>query len=541
MAAVIVTRIDATRRLLVALSTRTFDGGDEFKAVSKKQRCALEALMAATTITASEAASIAEALASVPFTGTDATVLMDLVSEALSSTSTNMMHLPIGRRPQQNYSTFTSFMVRSLWDQIIAHPSQAMQLILQFLHDHLALRSIHEPTFAKIAAVVLLIELGYHGAMVALESTLTKRYRDCKADFATLAKRSGVDIWLTKLPLSPLTLVQDMPDLARRVWFHESPVSCPLSEAQVSAVLKRIKMRGNPSNPSYNEGCQLAVVNPDMGNFQHHVQPFLAEMVREMNALKRERFNLQSDSYDWNEGEQWPITIMNGFEGGAKGAAKGEIGVLKDAAGARFATGKGALPAWPAIGKGAAVPDGDAAGATAPPATPLKPVRQEEREAVKPVIVGETDTPSKALQPGVVTGARKSVLDTLSAVRQAYDKKAKKDDDDDEKPSMMRKPAAASKNRKAAASSNPKIAAKPAASIVETKNKQKVPKKGSTSVVQLCEQASRSTFCCRAPDGGKLFSYKTKSRKRAQDDAVTWIKAECKKLRVPVPNSKFID
>ena len=97
MAAVIFSRIDATRRLLTAVSSRTFDNGDELKAASKQQRCALEALMEATTITASDAASIAEALAAVPFTGTDATVLMDLVSDALSATSTNMMHLPVGR------------------------------------------------------------------------------------------------------------------------------------------------------------------------------------------------------------------------------------------------------------------------------------------------------------------------------------------------------------------------------------------------------------------------------------------------------------
>jgi hypothetical protein len=260
MAAVIVSRIAAARRLLIAFQTRTYDEGDEFKAASKKQSCALEALMVATTITASEAASIAEALAAVPFPEIDATVLMDLVSDALSATSTNMMHLPIRRRPQQNYLHFTNCMVQSLWGQIIAHPSQAMQLILQFLHDHLSLRSIHEPTFAKIAAVVLLLELGYHGAMVAPESTLRKRYTDCKADFANLAKRSSVDAWLTKLPLSPLTLVQEEPELARRAFHHESPVSCPLSEEQVSAVTARIKMRGNSNPPFRNGDCHNSYI-----------------------------------------------------------------------------------------------------------------------------------------------------------------------------------------------------------------------------------------------------------------------------------------
>lgn len=545
MAAVIVSRIVATGRVLTALQTRTSDEGDEFKTVSKKQRCALEALMVATpTITASEAASIAEALAPVPFTETDATVLMGLVSEALSSTSTGMMHLPIGRRPQQNYKSFTNCMVKSLWDQIFAHPSQTMQLILQFLHDNLFLRSIHEPTFAKIAAVVLLMELGYNGAMVAPESTLRKRYNDSKADFAALSRRSSVHVWLTKLPLSPLTLVQEEPGIARMAFHLESPVSCPLSEAQVSAVLRRIKMRGQPGTPSYNESCKLAVVNPGTRDFQQHVQPFPAELMKQMHALKRDRSNLQSDRSDWNEDAPWPITILNGCKGGANGAAKGEIG-QKDVAGAPSATGKDALPAWPAIGKGAAVPHVDAAGATAPPATPLPPVRQEDREAVKPAIVGENDTPPKALQPGVVTDARRSVLDTLAAVKQAYDKEAKKDDDDDavdgdEKPPTMRKPAAAAKNRKPAAASNGKIANK-AGSIVKIKKEQTNIFSNGNTVPHLCEQASRQTFCCRGPDGGAMFSCKTKSRKRAQDEAVSWIKAECKKLRVPVPRSKFID
>ena len=76
MAAVILSRIVAIGRLLTAFQARTFGDGDEFKAASKKQRCALEALMVATTITASEGASVAEALASGPYTGTDATVLM---------------------------------------------------------------------------------------------------------------------------------------------------------------------------------------------------------------------------------------------------------------------------------------------------------------------------------------------------------------------------------------------------------------------------------------------------------------------------------
>ena len=98
-------------------------------------------------------------------------------------------------------------------------------------------------------------------------------------------------------------------------------------------------------------------------------------------------------------------------------------------------------------------------------------------------------------------------------------------------------------NRKEAALSNPKIAAKPASSIVKTKNKQNKPPSRSraTSGVHLCERASRYAFCCRAPDGGKMFSYKKMSRKRAQDEAVSWIKAECKKRRIPVPRSKFID
>ena len=116
------------------------------------------------------------------------------------------------------------------------------------------------------------------------------------------------------------------------------------------------------------------------------------------------------------------------------------------------------------MGKGAAVPNVDATGATDPPTTPLTPGRQENRapwrqenrEALTSEIVGEQATPPKALQLGVVTDARKSVLDTLAAVKQAYDNTAKKNDDDDddlgnEKPSMMKRPMAETEKRKAGA------------------------------------------------------------------------------------------
>ena len=82
-------------------------------------------------------------------------------------------------------------------------------------------------------------------------------------------------------------------------------------------------MRGQPRTPSYNEGCQLAAVNPGMRDFQQRLQPVLAELMKGMNALKRDRANLQYDNSDWNEHDPgWPITILNGH----KGAAKGQTG-----------------------------------------------------------------------------------------------------------------------------------------------------------------------------------------------------------------------
>ena len=61
--------------------------------------------------------------------------------------------------------------------------------------------------------------------------------------------------------------------------------------------------------------------------------------------------------------------------------------------------------AWPVNGKGVAVPVVDAEGGKAPPATPLAPVPQEDREVVQSEIVGEHATPPKASQLGVVTDA----------------------------------------------------------------------------------------------------------------------------------------
>ena len=110
MAENVITRIVATARLLTALQVRTFDDGEEFKTASRMQRRSIAELIAGMTFTSTEAASIAEALATVPFAGPDATALMALASEALSSTSVDLSSLPIGRRPQQDYRPFTNFL-----------------------------------------------------------------------------------------------------------------------------------------------------------------------------------------------------------------------------------------------------------------------------------------------------------------------------------------------------------------------------------------------------------------------------------------------
>ena len=208
--------------------------------------------------------------------------------------------------------------------------------------------------------------------------------------------------------------------------------------------------------------------------------------------------------------------------------------------------GKGALPAFPVSGKGVALADVDAAGATAHATEPVTPVRQEARVAVTSTIAVEKETPPKALQPGVDTAARASVLAVLAQVKQAYGQRRPQSDEDenDAEPSSMKKPAAATKNRKTAPSTNGKLA-KPAGSIATSKHVQKCTKtkgkyKDNKSIPQICEHASRDAFCCRGPNGGKMFSYKEKSRNKAQDEAVSWIQAECKKVRVPVPSSKFM-
>ena len=130
------------------------------------------------------------------------------------------------------------------------------------------------------------------------------------------------------------------------------------------------------------------------------------------------------------------------------------------------------------------------------------------------------------------------MLDTLAAVKQAYDNKPKKDDDEDQ--SARKKPAASTENRKGATPSSAKIVNK-ARRTVKSKTEQTESKGYSRdwkTVPNICEHASRKSFCCRGPSGGKMFSCKTKPRKRAQDEAVGWIKVECKKLGVPAPRAK---
>jgi len=258
-----------------------------------------------------------------------------------------------------------------------------------------------------------MLELGYDGAMMAPANTLRLRYLDAKADFANLGNRSEVTCWLTKLPLSPLTLVHDHPELAATAFYKESPVSCPLSEEQIAAVTARIKMRGGNTPPSWNGDGQLVTMDPQM-QAMRQVQPVMMSLLKEMHALKQEwtRQSGDSDVYQEEQVEGGMITIINRGKGApTEQTGKGEW---------TGPPGKGALPAFPGSGKGVALADVDAAGATAHPAeplTPVPPVRQEAGEAVTSAIVVEKDTPPKALQPGVVTAARASVLATLAQVQ----------------------------------------------------------------------------------------------------------------------------
>ena len=125
-----------------------------------------------------------------------------------------------------------------------------------------------------------------------------------------MSKRSGIGILIQEPPLSQLTLVRDYPDLAARAFYNESPVSCPLSEEKVAAACARIKMRGNPNPPSWNDDNQLAAMDPSM-QAMRHMQPFMVSLLKEVQAFKKQRsLPRQFGGFDGFQKDPVEITIL---------------------------------------------------------------------------------------------------------------------------------------------------------------------------------------------------------------------------------------
>ena len=143
-----------------------------------------------------------------------------------------------------------------------------------------------------------------------------------------------------------------------------------------------------------------------------------------------------------------------------------------------------------------------------PPATPVR--NDVPVEAIGEIVVA-TKPPPKLTPLKLANGARLSVLETLAQVQAAYKGKGTSQKE------IKKKPAAA-----------------PRTTTANTKKPANL-----TKSVSMSEHSSREAFCCRGPTGGKMFSYKSKSRKQALSEAVGWIKGTCNKLRLPVPPSKL--
>ena len=268
----IVLRLQATNRLLSSL--RAKQAAADFVQSSSAQRQVVEAWLDGQQFSMRDVATMSEALVEVPFSADDLSALLALLSKAatVAKDAVPSAMVSIGRRQSQNYLAFDSYLPRTIWRVCVEHPSQAMASILQFLHTSLNLRLVHEPTFAKITGLVLMLELGYDGAMLESNNAIRQRYKDCKADFAKL-RDSPVDCWIPTLPASPLVLLSDYPRVARRAYAAEAPVNCPFGEMNIQAVSRRVKMRGNDA-PSHGPAA------PSLDRCTSHVITELRSLVQ---------------------------------------------------------------------------------------------------------------------------------------------------------------------------------------------------------------------------------------------------------------------
>ena len=289
----ILARLGAVKRFLAVQEGKaTFDDS------SAAQQLTMVSLLEQVSLSVGEAAEIAEALDGVPFRREDSDKILVELNKRVGA---KVEALKPGRLLQQNYESWTNYLLQEQWDEVFRNPSVALEVLCAICRDDLGLRNALEPTSQKIAAVASIVKFGRMAAKLKSKADLKKEFEKVKKE---LKQKALPFQYIHVLPPSPAQFLQAYPSVALRIYANAGPVSCPLASDDIEAVRNRIRMRGIDIEPEVTNTngipTQLVAFGQELSQRLHTLQSQQMGMMDLFRGGHRER-NYDGDSQWLNQ------------------------------------------------------------------------------------------------------------------------------------------------------------------------------------------------------------------------------------------------
>lgn len=211
---------------------------EAFALCSRNQRDAISTALQHTSYDVDAASRLVDAVRSAGFAAADEQALMQDVQQHVHTEFTVQKRVPL-----QDYKSIMHFGTETFWENM-QEPSTAQASLTRFVHD-LGLRNPSEPTYQRLTALLLMSTEGMERARCMQPAVLYEAYLAVKRCFKALPKVAQ-PFRIKDLPATPLELKRSTPLLWKALYNEESPTECPFSATDVEWLTELIPMRRTP-------------------------------------------------------------------------------------------------------------------------------------------------------------------------------------------------------------------------------------------------------------------------------------------------------
>jgi len=461
-----------------------------FADVAKAQEAHFTMQMASLTFSVEEANMVMEALRAVPWPGTVAKSLVELVASKTSATSDQPSS--VARTAMQDYRCMYHYFTQEQWAKLMAEGIfwDKVDMILQHC-IRLGLRCPSEGTVQSVCALAMAVHEGLEQAGMHLPSEKHTHFLHCKSAFKRLIKTSRPSTFLSVLPPSVATFKESFRSVFDSVFSEVAPVQCPLNMSALERLSQSIPMRKTNKDIANNHVGTIAMANNS------------ATMQQQM--LQMMQFMMQQQQQQHQQpGGRLNIRFLNpSSSSGNPSSTSGSLALP---------------PIAPKKDKEEEEEDGEQ------PVAPKKK-EEEDEQPMAEEIEDSSVAPPSAQASGKYRGPKLSVAESLKVIKAQLDKR----DEAGKKQGKGKAKAKAKGKAKGKGKGKSKANILPTVEpIIKSKAKDKPKGKG---LPKLSIEWSRNQVLCRGVGGSHVIKFDANGdHTPALEQGEKWLKKELAKL-----------